>query len=641
MKTKFFIVAYIALALIACVKVIDNSTSGNTSGSGTGTGSGGGSSNPNNPAPTPGQTPGTTTPTNPTTPTTPGGQTGSGGTSTGTIGTITINYSSTAPCAPSNEVFTFTCSAPGAPSSSTYAWYYGDGKAGTGITSTNTYTFSGTYTVLVKVLNNNQILGESTFSINALGQSTTPVASFTAITGATASTIIFTSTSTLAAGTIKNYVWDFGDGTSGSGSVNTHVYTQTSVAQTFTAKHTVSSAITGCTAIKTQTITIPASTSGVTPPPTTPPITPIGGTSGSGGISSGSIGNITISYVTTAPCAPSNEIFTFNVIAPGAPSGSTYEWFFGDGNSGSGLSTTNTYNTSGSYSVLVKVKNNNQILGQSTMAVTAIGQGVTPVASFYAQQTNATTTGNYYTFNSTSSLAKGAITAYVWDYGDGSNGTGSFSTHTYVQTSVAQTFTVKLTITSDAGCVSSRSQVITVPAGYSISGGFTYTSTSPCKPSSEIFTFNGPTNGVPAGAIYTWDFGDGIGGTGNPINKSYTFPNSYNVTLIITLNNSQLYKVLQPVTSAGQNATPTASISVQQSNASGSAWAFNSTSTVPSGTITSYAWDYGDGTTGANAFNIKTYTQTSVAKTYTVKLTATSNAGCSASATTTVIVPAK
>ncbi|MDI9366007.1 MAG: PKD domain-containing protein [Flavobacterium sp.] len=627
MKTKFFIVVYLALALAACVKVINNSTSG------TGSGGGGGSSNPSNPAPTPGQTPGTGT----STPTTPGGQTGSGGTSSGTIGTITIIYSSTAPCAPSNEVFTFTCSATGAPAGSSYAWYYGDGKTGTGLTSTNTYTNAGTYSVLVKVINNNQILGQSVLDINALGQSTTPVASFTAVAGATASTIIFTSTSTLAVGTIKNYVWDFGDGTIGSGGVNTHVYTQTTVAQLFSAKLTVSSAITACTATTTQTITIPAiSGSGggtITPPP--------GGSSGSGGISSGSIGNITIAFTTTAPCAPSNEIFTFNVIAPGAPSGSIYEWFFGDGNSSSGANTTNTYNTAGSYTVLVKVKNNNQILGQSTMAVTAIGQGVTPVASFYAQQTNAATTGNYYSFNSTSSLAKGSITSYVWDYNDGSNGTGSFSTHTYVQTSVQQLFTVKLTITSDAGCVSSRSQVITVPAGYSITGGFSYTSTSPCKPSSEMFTFTGPTNGVPAGAIYTWDFGDGIGGTGNPINKSYTFPNSYNVTLTITLNNSQLYKVLQPVTSFGQDVTPTASISVQQSNAAGSAWAFNSTSTVPHGTITSYAWDYGDGTTGVNAFNIKTYTQTTTAQTFIVKLTATSNANCTASATTSVIVPAK
>ncbi len=636
MKTTFVLVACIALALAGCVKAIDNTTSSSTS-SGSSGGSGGGTSNPNNPAPTPGVTPGTGT-TTPTTPTTPGAQTGSGGTSSGSIGNIIINYTSTVPCAPSKEVFTFSCTASGAPSGAAYAWYFGDGNAASGISATNTYITAGTYTVLVKVISNNQIVGQCTLAITAFGQNTTPIAAFTTAAGTTTNTFIFTSTSTITNGTIKSYIWDYGDGSTGANSTTTHTYAQTTVAQQFTAKLTVASAITGCTATSTQTITVPALTTsgggsgGVTPP---------GGTSGSGGTSSGSIGSITIAYTTTAPCAPSNEIFTFNVIAPGAPSGSTYQWFFGDGNSGSGISTTNTYNVAGSYTVLVKVINNNQILGQSTLAVTAVGQGVTPVASYYAQQTNATTTGNYYSFNSTSSLAKGSITSYVWDYGDGASGTGSFSTHTYTQTSVAQTFTTKLTITSDAGCLASKSQTVSVPAGYTIGGGFSYTSTSPCKPSSEVFTFNGPTNGVPAGAIYTWDFGDGIGGTGNPITKSYTFPNSYNVTLTITLNNAQLYKVLQPVTSFGQDVTPTASISVQQSNSSGSAWAFNSTSSIPHGTITAFAWDYGDGTTGANAFNIHTYTQTSVATTYTVKLTATSNANCSASATTTVIVPAK
>ncbi len=388
-----------------------------------------------------------------------------------------------------------------------------------------------------------------------------------------------------------------------------------------------------------------------TPPPTNPtiPINPTnptnptvpGGSTGGGGTSSGSIGAITIAYTSSAPCAPSNEVFTFTCNAVGAPAGSTYAWFFGDGNSATGNPITNTFNSSGSYTILVKVLNNGQILGTCSLAISAVGQGVTPTAQFYSQQPNPTTAPNYYTFNSTSSLLKGTINAYGWDYGDGTNGTGSFSTHTYVQTTSNQTYTVKLTIVSDAGCTATKTQTVTVAAGYTISGGFTATSTNPCAPSKEVFTFTGPTAGVPAGAIYSWDFGDGGTATGNPVTKTYTFPNSYNVNLTITLNNAQLYKVLQSITSFGQDVTPVASISVQQSNAAGTAWAFNSTSSIPHGTITSFIWDYGDGTTGANAFNIKTYTQLSVAKTYTVKLTAISNANCSNTATTTVTVPAK
>lgn len=389
------------------------------------------------------------------------------------------------------------------------------------------------------------------------------------------------------------------------------------------------------------TPTTPTNPTNPTNPPTpTNPVTPGGGT-GSGGTYSGSIGAITITYVSTAPCAPSNEIFTFTSTATGAPANSTFTWFFGDGNTNTGNPTTNTYNSAGSYTVLVKVTNNGQILGQCTLAVTAAGQGVTPVASFYAQQTNATTSGNYYSFNSSSSLQKGNINAYVWDYGDGSSGTGSFSTHTYVSTTANQQFNVKLTIASDAGCVATKTQTVTVPAAYNISGGFGVSSTSPCAPSKEVFTFTGPTSGVPAGSVYTWDFGDGSNSTGNPITKTYTFPNSYNVNLTVTLNNAQLYKTLQSIVSFGQDVTPVASISVQQSNQSGSAWAFNSTSSVPHGTITSFIWDYGDGTTGANAFNIKTYNQTTSAQTFVVKLTAISNANCLNTASTNIIVPAK
>ena len=294
----------------------------------------------------------------------------------------------------------------------------------------------------------------------------------------------------------------------------------------------------------------PAPTPGQTPgtgTPTVPivpiaPVTPItptnptvpGGGTGGGGTSSGSIGAITIAYTSTAPCAPSNEVFTFTCNAVGAPAGSTYAWFFGDSNSATGNPITNTFNSSGSYTILVKVLNNGQILGTCSLAITAIGQGVTPAAQFYSQQPNPTTAPNYYTFNSTSSLLKGTINAYGWDYGDGTNGSGSFSTHTYVQTTSNQTYTVKLNIVSDAGCTATKTQTVTVAAGYTISGGFTAISTNPCAPSKEVFTFTGPTSGVPAGAIYSWDFGDGGSATGNPITKTYTFPNSYNVNLTIT-----------------------------------------------------------------------------------------------------------
>jgi PKD repeat protein len=365
--------------------------------------------------------------------------------------------------------------------------------------------------------------------------------------------------------------------------------------------------------------------------------------SGGGGASSGSLGNVTLTFTSTAACAPSNEVFTFICNATNVPAGSKYEWYFGDGNSSvtNINTTTNIYNDGGNFTVICKiVSSQSQILATVSLPIKAFGQSVTPNASFFYQSTNVNTTGNTFSFNSNSSLTKGTIVSYDWDFGDGTKGSGLNVNKTYNQISSEQKFTVKLTTVSSAGCMSSQSQVVTVPPGYTITGIINAQSTSPCSPSVEEFTFTGPTSGVPSNAVYSWDLGDGNTVIGNPIKYQYTFPNAYDVKLRILVNNATVASFNRSITSFGKNVTPTVIMDVKTTNGTNE-FSYNSNSFVASGAITSTIWDFGDGKSGSGLFVNHTYTQDVVDKNYTVTLTVSSNAGCKTIGTKIITVPKK
>jgi PKD repeat protein len=335
------------------------------------------------------------------------------------------------------------------------------------------------------------------------------------------------------------------------------------------------------------------------------------------------------------------------------PANATYEWYFGDGNSitSGPANVTNIYKMPGTYTVLAKVDSGGRAIASVSKAITLTGTAGAPVASFTSTLLNPTTLANNYAFNSTSTISAGSIKTFSWDFGDANvdNSNNTYVTHAYNQLATAQNYTVTLKVANSAGCANSKSQTITVAAGTPvvpvISGGFSDTSTSPCSPSSEQFTFTGTTTNVPAGAVYNWNFGDNTTGTGNPVTKVYASGNTYLVKMTIGTYSgttfTQLYSYQNNVTAYGQNVTPTASMTVTPVGSLGNSFTFQSTSTVTNGTIATNYWDFGDGSTTQLSSIQKTYTQDVVPRTYTVKLVSTSNAGCSAFVFQTVTIPAK
>ncbi|MEQ9307623.1 MAG: PKD domain-containing protein, partial [Marinoscillum sp.] len=146
-----------------------------------------------------------------------------------------------------------------------------------------------------------------------------------------------------------------------------------------------------------------------------------------------------------------------------------------------------------------------------------------------------------------------------------------------------------------------------------------FSATTVCLGEQTVFT-NGSTEGGSNIVSHTWDFGDG---EGSPVvSPKYTFASSG--THIVTLT---------VVDANGDEATinknviihPKASVNFSLNGSDrcvSVAQSFQNLSTISSGSISSYSWNFGDATTSTATNPSHTYTNPG---TYTVSLTAISN----------------
>jgi len=134
---------------------------------------------------------------------------------------------------------------------------------------------------------------------------------------------------------------------------------------------------------------------------------------------------------------------------------------------------------------------------------------------------------------------------------------------------------------------------------------------------------------------YSWTFGDGTSATGATAQHVYATAGTYTVRLTVRDSDGNIASTTRNVTATAPppNQAPVAAFT---SNADLLAATFNgSASSDPDGTITSYAWDYGDGATASGPTASHTY---DAPGTYAVQLTVTDNVGAVNSVTHSVTV---
>ncbi|CAN5904111.1 hypothetical protein BH11BAC7_BH11BAC7_04390 [soil metagenome] len=318
-------------------------------------------------------------------------------------------------------------------------------------------------------------------------------------------------------------------------------------------------------------------------------------------------------FTNTLVCAKDGVSFTDTTT--GAPT--QWTWNFGDASPlDASQNPSHTYLLGGTYNIILIAANNAGCIDtlQSSITVNSV-----PVPDFTA---TAVCLGNITAFTDLSTDTS-PITNYFWDFGDGNN---SFATNPNYIYQNPGTYTITLIVTNTHGCDSTIYGTVTV-TGIPVAD-FVYDTVCVGSPT----TFTDISTGSPSS--WLWDFGDSnTGNTGPVIQHTYSTPGTYLASVIVsggsgcTDQQFHVVNVSNTVQAGMLISNPVCELNTVN---------FTDVSIVNNATITSWSWDFGDGSLLDTLQNTShTY---SLAGTYTVTLSVGVNSGCISVASQILIV---
>lgn len=218
-----------------------------------------------------------------------------------------------------------------------YAWNFGDGTTGSGVTASHVYGAAGTYTVTLTVTDDGGAKNVKTSQVTTTSANQPPVAAISKT--CTNLTCQFDgSGSNDPDGSIVSHAWNFGDGATATGATTSHTY---GAEGTYTVTLTVTDNQ-GRTGTTTTTVSVqPANTAPVA--------------------------SFTVSK--------SNLVVNLDATGSNDPDGSitAWAWDFGDGATGSGSTATHAYAAAGDYTITLTVTDNRGATDQTATTVTVTG----------------------------------------------------------------------------------------------------------------------------------------------------------------------------------------------------------------------------------------------------------------------------
>ena len=366
-------------------------------------------------------------------------------------------------------------------------------------------------------------------------------------------------------GAIVAYNWDFGDGSHASGPAVTHQYAKSG---TYTVTLMIMDDSTTNTDTQSDTLSVRVNE---------PPV---------------------------ANAGPAQIVTTSLVQFDGSASGDTddsisvYAWDFGDGQAGDGPTPTHVYAEPGTYDVTLVVTDASETIRNTAEDSMQVVVNARPIAD--AGPDLIAAPGETLTFQGTGSNdPDGAIAEYRWDFRDGVTAYGEIARHAFDKPGI---YAVQLSVKDDTGqdeAVDQAEASVFINAPPVAEAGADVAAT----PGDEI-RFSAAASFDSDGTIanYRWDFSDLTEPMdGAEITRTFTAPGVYTAQLTVTddsgASNGVAVDALriainhQPVADAGPRIVTDATTIT-----------FDGTRSLDAdGDPLTYAWNFGDGSTGTGA----------------------------------------
>jgi PKD repeat protein len=488
-----------------------------------------------------------------------------------------------------------------------FTWDIGGGTFLYGPEVYTNWTHRGVYEVALTIRDDDGAMASASFNVTI--NNAPPKAFFWYDPSRPTETEVVTfnaSTSSDIDGTITNYTWNFGDGTTGSNVIAQHAYLTNGSywAVLIITDNDGSSATYG------QNISVAKYNA--------PPVA---------------------SFIYSPSNPTTTDVIDFNASGsydtlPGTVK--KYEWSWGDGNQTQLIQPriSHRFYSVGVYNVTLTVTDDGGAKS-STYQEIAVTPGVNhpPTAVIYAPS-RAAESGTALTFDGSSSFdTDGAIVNFTWDFGDGGQSYFYMSSHVFTNSQPSsKDFTVTLVVKDDGGLTCSTSIIVSIspPVPVNLRPRAVLTAAPTTVFTKELVTLTARGSTDPDGTIagYTWSFGDGELGSGEQVTHFYQKPGIYVVLLTVKDNLAAAGSATETIYVL--NRVPTAKIGpdMDRTQSLEQIMFTAAASTDPDGEIVRYSWDLGDGTLSSKSSVAHTYFH---AGRFAVKLTVTDDYGASTS----------